>query len=178
LGSSTASLTGNAFGSGATLAAQTTDVEATQGITFYSENLAAIYFPRLDVSTKSQNFSVSPFTEILISGTVDQSVTKSGGSFYSFANYAFSLRQDSSSTPLSSAAGSLDSLYGRPGTYTNHEAFSISFMNASANFAQGEFDGNATAIAAGMVPEPSSTALLFAGLGLVAFARRRIAISR
>jgi hypothetical protein len=169
-----AQLSGDVFGAGATLSVQAHDSVAIAGQAFISDVFAGVSFPRSGTLSNGQNFQLSPYTEIVISGTVDQAVMEDHGSFYSFSDFAFAFFDDALSThPLSSASSDLNNLHGPFGTSSTQTSFSISFTNAGAEVAQGEFYGNVSAHAAGVVPEPASGALMLAGAGITFMMSRR-----
>ena len=167
-GSLSASLSGDAFGSGADVFAQAQTVATLDGIGFDQSFVTTSPFgPPYGFDGA---FTLSPHTQLTVSGYASVSVSAGENSDWSVANVVVGLE----GSPTFSLYAVEQGFFHAPNSsFSDSAAFELQFANDSSASATGDARLGVFVTSATFVPEPSSLALILASLAAIGIASRR-----
>ena len=169
--SATAWMLGSFYGPGATAHADGSNAALPTG-----QSLAFISFKGPAVNPGSAvDFLLSPHTEIVLTGTVDGSVSSDRLHNEATASMFVEFDANTSQGQKQSAVGWDVQTSGLPrGTeYDMHHDISLSFVNDDSVELAGNMNGGVSVLVASSVPEPWAAAMMLVGVGLLAACGRR-----
>jgi hypothetical protein len=152
VGEGAASLSGDAYGDGATL------------------NVSAVRDAKANLGLVFGAFILSPDTSVVISGTTSTRVSRSASDIDpdDIAKIFFQLEAPGQ---LSAYQDSVSTFRGGPLSGEHQGSFGISITNSTDSALDGSFSGSLNAVAVPVVPEPASVLLLMVGLAALVWRR-------
>lgn len=171
--SATAWMMGDPYGPGATAHADGSNAALPTG-----QSLASIWFKGSAVNPGSPvDFKLSPHTKLILTGTVDGSV--SSDQLHNEASASMFIEFDAQGSQQNRVDWDVHTLALPRGTqYDMHHDISVSFVNNDSVELQGNMNGGVSVNVASSVPEPWTAAMLLVGVGMLASHGRRRRLGR